>query len=151
MNCSVHEFSLAGAIEFQRKHSLAQMNPLCLSCLVEFHQSGRNKWAGFWHQGLTPFKKCEFVREHFRGCPAIQALAQKEVRDILFSKFQYFLHPCCAPFLQRGYMQSRVKLSHQDYLKYEGQNQVPAANFGCAVSTSCHASSILQRRFCRHT
>lgn len=98
-----------------------------------------------------PFKKYEFVRGHFRGCPAIQALAQKEAHDILSTKFQCFLHLCCCPLLRGGYTKDRVRFSLQAHLKGKSQNPVPAANFGYAVSTTCHVSNILPRRFCRHT
>lgn len=127
------------------------MNPLCLNCLVEFHQSGSNKWAGFWHQGLTPFKKQEFLRGHFRGCPAVQVYQHR--RKLMTSFPQNFSTSfiCAgAPFLWGGYTKGRVRFSLQAYLKGKSQKQVPAADFGYAVSTTCHASSILQRRFCRH-
>lgn len=119
------------------------MSPLCLNCLVEFHQRGNNKWAGF---RLTPFKKNEFVRGHFRGCPAIQVQAQEEAHYILSTKSQCFLHLCWCPTPQGGYAKGRVRFLLQAHLKGKSQNPVPAAN---AVSTICHASSILQRRFCR--
>lgn len=52
-----------------------------------------------------------------------------------------------APLLQGSYAKGRVRFLCQAHLKGKSQNPVSAAN---AVSTICHASSILQRRFCRH-